>query len=102
MRTELLGQEKNIVRVKVEFEAAEFMADLNKVIRDITQKANIPGFQYVAEKAAVSATAAFPFASSLEVAPIRSAKASIFSNEACFSAKTKTQSSIIRRSMLVR
>ena len=45
MRTELLGQEKNIVRVKVEFEAAEFMADLSEVIKDITQKANIPGFR---------------------------------------------------------
>ena len=45
MRTELLGQEKNIVRVKVEFEAAEFMASLDETIREITQKANIPGFR---------------------------------------------------------
>jgi trigger factor len=45
MRTELLGQEKNVVRVKVEFEAAEFMSNLNEVIREITQKANIPGFR---------------------------------------------------------
>ncbi|MCL2010074.1 MAG: trigger factor [Synergistaceae bacterium] len=45
MRTELLGQEKNIVRVKVEFDAAEFMTNLNDVLRNITQKANIPGFR---------------------------------------------------------
>ena len=45
MRTELLGQEKNIVRVKVEFEAAEFMVNLGEIIKDITQKANIPGFR---------------------------------------------------------
>jgi len=45
MRTELLGQEKNIVRVKVEFEPAEFMANLNEIIRDVAQKANIPGFR---------------------------------------------------------
>jgi len=45
MRTELLGQEKNIVRVKVEFEAADFMAHLSEIMKDITQKANIPGFR---------------------------------------------------------
>jgi len=45
MRTELLGQEKNIVRVKVEFEAADFMANLSEIMKDITQKANIPGFR---------------------------------------------------------
>ena len=45
MKTELLGQEKNIVRIKVEFEAAEFMEKLGEVIKDITQKANIPGFR---------------------------------------------------------
>lgn len=45
MRTELLGQEKNIVRVKVEFEAEEFMTSLNGILRNITQKANIPGFR---------------------------------------------------------
>ena len=45
MRTELLGQEKNMVRVKVEFEAAEFMANLNEVIKDITQKISVPGFR---------------------------------------------------------
>jgi len=45
MRTELLGQEKNIVRVKVEFAAADFMANLSEIMKDITQKANIPGFR---------------------------------------------------------
>ena len=32
MKTELLGQEKNIVRVKVEFEAAEFSKGLTKAV----------------------------------------------------------------------
>jgi len=45
MRTELLGQEKNIVRVKVEFETTEFTANLSEIIKEITQKANIPGFR---------------------------------------------------------
>jgi len=45
MRTELLGQEKNIVRIKIEFEPAEFMANLNSTILEITKKANIPGFR---------------------------------------------------------
>lgn len=45
MKTELLGQEKNIVKVKVEFEAGEFAASLNEAIREIAQKASIPGFR---------------------------------------------------------
>ena len=45
MKTELLGQEKNIVKVKVEFEAAEFTASLNEAIQEIGQKASIPGFR---------------------------------------------------------
>lgn len=45
MKTELLGQEKNIVRVKVEFEAGEFTAGLNEAIGAIAQKASIPGFR---------------------------------------------------------
>ena len=45
MRTELLGQERNIVRVKVEFEAEEFTENLNEILRNITQNANVPGFR---------------------------------------------------------
>lgn len=45
MKTELLGQEKNIVKVKVEFEAGEFTASLNEAIGEIAQKASVPGFR---------------------------------------------------------
>ena len=45
MRTELLGQEKNIVKIKLEFEAGEFAVSLNETIREITEKINIPGFR---------------------------------------------------------
>ncbi|MDR1875323.1 MAG: trigger factor [Synergistaceae bacterium] len=45
MKTELLGQEKNVVRVKVEFEAEEFTSGLNATIQEIAQKANFPGFR---------------------------------------------------------
>lgn len=45
MKTELLGQEKNKVTVKVEFETGEFTAHLNDAIREIAVKANVPGFR---------------------------------------------------------
>ena len=45
MRTELLRQEKNLVTVKVEFEAEEFAASLDKTIQEMVQKTNIPGFR---------------------------------------------------------
>jgi trigger factor len=45
MKTELLGQEKNIVRVKVDFEAGEFAASLEKTLRELSDKARIPGFR---------------------------------------------------------
>ena len=45
MRTELLGQEKNIVRVKLEFEAEEFSNGLKKTLSGLSQKMNIPGFR---------------------------------------------------------
>jgi trigger factor len=45
MKTELLRQEKNLVTIKVEFEAEEFTASLNKTIQELMQKANIPGFR---------------------------------------------------------
>jgi trigger factor len=45
MKTELLGQEKNLVRIKVEFEAEEFAASLSKAIQEMMQKVNIPGFR---------------------------------------------------------
>lgn len=45
MKTELLGQEKNVVRVKVEFEAEEFSKALKGTLRDLSQKVNFPGFR---------------------------------------------------------
>jgi trigger factor len=45
MKTELLGQEKNIVKVKVDFEAGEFAASLGETIRELSDKAKIPGFR---------------------------------------------------------
>ncbi|MDR1731018.1 MAG: trigger factor [Synergistaceae bacterium] len=45
MKTELLGQEKNVVRIKVDFEAEEFSSNLNETIQEIAQKTNIPGFR---------------------------------------------------------
>lgn len=45
MRTELLGQEKNIVKIKVEIEASEFTKALNKTITELSQQGNFPGFR---------------------------------------------------------
>ncbi len=45
MKTELLGQEKNIVRIKLEIEASEFTKALNKALAEIAQQVNIPGFR---------------------------------------------------------
>lgn len=41
----MLGQEKNVVRVKVEFEAAEFSKGLTEALREISRGTNIPGFR---------------------------------------------------------
>ena len=45
MKTELLGQEKNVVKVKVDFEAEEFTQGLNKTLKDLSQRISIPGFR---------------------------------------------------------
>ena len=45
MKTELLEQEKNNVKIKVEFEAEEFTESLNETLREIAQKASVPGFR---------------------------------------------------------
>ena len=45
MRTELLGQEKNIVRIKLEISAGEFVKALNKTLSELSQQVNIPGFR---------------------------------------------------------
>ena len=45
MRTDLLGQEKNIVKIKLEIEAADFTKALNKALNELSQQANIPGFR---------------------------------------------------------
>lgn len=45
MRNELLGQEKNIVRIKLDIDASEFTKVLNKTLSELSQKVNIPGFR---------------------------------------------------------
>jgi trigger factor len=45
MKSEFISQEKNRVEIKVEFEASEFDAELNKVFSKISERANIPGFR---------------------------------------------------------
>ena len=45
MRTELLGQEKNIVKIKTEIEANEFTKALNKTLNELSQQGNFPGFR---------------------------------------------------------
>lgn len=45
MRTELLGQEQNIVRIKLEIEADEFRKALNKALNELSQQVSIPGFR---------------------------------------------------------
>ena len=45
MRTELLGQEKNIVTIELYIEAGEFIKALNKTLSELSTQANIPGFR---------------------------------------------------------
>jgi len=45
MRSEFVSQEKNRVEIKVEFEASEFNAELNKVFNNISERTIIPGFR---------------------------------------------------------
>jgi trigger factor len=45
MRSEFISQEKNRIEIKVEFETSEFVAELNKVIKSISERAKIPGFR---------------------------------------------------------
>ncbi len=45
MRTELLGQEKNIVKIKLEIDAEEFTKALNKAINDLSKQVNVAGFR---------------------------------------------------------
>ncbi|MBR1437325.1 MAG: trigger factor [Synergistaceae bacterium] len=45
MRTEVLGQEKNIVKIKLEIEASEFTKALNRTINELSQQGNFPGFR---------------------------------------------------------
>jgi trigger factor len=45
MKTELLGQEKNVVKIKIEFEADEFTQGLKKAVKDLSQRVTIPGFR---------------------------------------------------------
>ena len=45
MNTELLGQDKNVVKIKVNFEADEFADGLKKALRELSRDLNIPGFR---------------------------------------------------------
>ena len=45
MRTELLGQEKNIVKIKLEIEASEFTKALSRALNELSMQVNIPGFR---------------------------------------------------------
>ena len=45
MKTELLGQEKNIVKIKLEIEASEFKKTLNQTLNELSQQLNVPGFR---------------------------------------------------------
>ena len=45
MRSELISQEKNIVKIKVEVEPERFEETVKDVIKEISQKANIKGFR---------------------------------------------------------
>ncbi|MBQ9418953.1 MAG: trigger factor [Synergistaceae bacterium] len=45
MKTELLRQEKNIVTIKLDIEAAEFTKALNKTLNELSQQVNVPGFR---------------------------------------------------------
>ena len=45
MKTELLGQEKNVVTIKLDIEASEFTKALNKALNELSQQVNMPGFR---------------------------------------------------------
>ncbi len=45
MRTELVGQEKNIVTLKLEFDPDEFAKALKKTLGELAKQVNIPGFR---------------------------------------------------------
>ena len=45
MRTELLGQEKNIIKIKAEIEASDFTKAISKTISQLSQQGNFPGFR---------------------------------------------------------
>lgn len=45
MKTEVLSQEKNVLVVKAEFEAAEVNTAVARTVRDLSMKANIKGFR---------------------------------------------------------
>ncbi|MBR1601951.1 MAG: trigger factor [Synergistaceae bacterium] len=45
MKTELLGQEKNVVKIKLELTPEEFADGLNKAIKQLSQEVKIPGFR---------------------------------------------------------
>ena len=45
MRSEILSQENNVVSIKLEFETEEFAKGVEKAIKDLSSKINVPGFR---------------------------------------------------------
>ena len=45
MRSEILAQEKNVVSIRVEFDADEFRQSIDKAVQKIAQNVSVPGFR---------------------------------------------------------
>lgn len=45
MRSEMLSQEKNVLSIKVEFEPGEFAKSVDKAVKELASKVNVPGFR---------------------------------------------------------
>ena len=45
MRSEMLSQEKNVLSIKVEFETGEFAKNVDKAVKELASKVNVPGFR---------------------------------------------------------
>jgi trigger factor len=45
MRSEMLSQEKNVLSIKVEFAPGEFAKNVDKAVKELASKVNVPGFR---------------------------------------------------------
>ena len=45
MRSEMLSQEKNVLSIKVEFEPGECAKNVDKAVKELASKVNVPGFR---------------------------------------------------------